>query len=185
MGPARAFRSIWHVVSCLLVSGWTALAAPNVAQLPSDVRDAIRERYLSADGDTRYLDGAVDLDADGQTEVIVHVASLAACGTGGCPTLVFTHLASGYRLHSVITVSNPPIRVSSSISKGWRNLIVRAGGGDAPAQDVELSFDGKTYPGNPTVSGRGVKIVKDGGGHVVINAVRSFEQMKPFPTAVP
>ena len=184
MGPARTFLSIWYVVSCLVVSGWTTFAAQSAAKLPSDVRDVIGERYLSADGDTRYLDGAVDLDADGQAEVIVHVASASACGAGGCPTLVFTHLASGYRLHSVITVSNLPIRVSSSVSKGWRNLIVRAGGG-APAQDVELSFDGRTYPGNPTVSGRGVKTLKDGGGRVVINAVRSFEQMKPFPTAAP
>jgi hypothetical protein len=146
--------------------------------LPSDVRDLIREHYLSPQRETRYLDAAIDLDADGQVEYLVHVAGGSACSTGGCPTLVFTHLASGFRLLSVIDNSAPPIRVSSAISKGWRNLIVRVSDEKAGARDVELEFDGRSYPANPLVSGGRVKTANTA-GQVLIKAF-AFEQMKPF-----
>jgi hypothetical protein len=179
---ARSRRFPRPLIACLVCITGAALpilAAPSTSVLPSDVRDVIREHYLSPDRETRYLDAAIDLDGDGQVEFLVHVAGGSACGASGCPTLVFTHLASGFRLLSTIDNSAPPIRASWEISKGWRNLIVRVADGGAPARDVELKFDGRSYPANPLVSSGRVKN-PSGGGHVLINAF-AFEQMKVFP----
>jgi hypothetical protein len=168
-----------------MLAGLTASAAPSTSVLHSDIQDVIRANYLSPDGDTRYLDGAADLNGDGQPEIIVHVVGDAACDAGGCPTLVFTHLASGYRLLSTITRSNPPIRVSASRSKGWQNLIVRLGSAGTEARDVELAFDGRTYPVDPTARGGRIKDANGRGSRQVVGVARSFALMKPFPTAVP
>lgn len=166
------------LVAGLALAGLATLAAQGTHVLPSDVRDVIREQYLSPDRETRYLDAAVDLNADGQAEYLVHVAGGSACGTGGCPTLVFTHLASGFRLLSTIAPSHPPVGVTSSISKGWRNLIVRVADRDGRARDVELKFDGQSYPANPTVPSGRVKDTRNR-GRVIINAF-PFERMKLF-----
>ena len=170
--------SVLALVIGLTLAGLPMLAAQGTPVLPSDIRDVIREQYLSADRETRYLDAAVDLNADGQAEYLVYVAGGSACGTGGCPTLVFTHLASGFRLLSTIAPSHPPVGVTSDISRGWRNLIVRVTDRDGGARGVELKFDGQSYPGNPTVPGGRVKDTKNQ-GRVVINAF-PFERMKPF-----
>jgi hypothetical protein len=164
---------------CVALTGLPMLAAPGTSVLPSDVRDVIREHYLSSERETRYLDAAIDLDADGQVEFLVHIAGGSACSTSGCPTLVFTHLASGFRLLSTIDNSAPPIRVLSAISKGWGNLSVRVSDGRGDVRDVDLKFDGRSYPGNAAVSGDGVKKARNP-GRVLIDAV-AFEQMKLFP----
>ena len=111
----------------------------------------LSHRYTAPGTTARYLDAESDLNDDGRPEVIVHVVGPVACGTAGCPTLVFTPRGSGYRLLSAISVSRPPIRVSSASANGWHNLVVHSGGG-ASARDVEqLLFDGKRYPANPSV----------------------------------
>jgi len=169
------------MVVCVVLAGLPMFAANSTSVLPSDIRDVIREHYLSPDRETRYLDAAIDLDADGQLEYLVHVAGGSACSTGGCPTLVFTHLASGFRLLSTIDNSLPPIRVSADASKGWLNLIVRVVDENAGARDVELKFDGRSYPADPTVANARVKAAKNR-GRLVINAF-AFDGMKPFTAA--
>jgi len=162
-----------------LVLVWASAAVAG-AGLPADVRAAIRKEYASPDTETRYVDGAVDLDADGKPEILVHVVGPIACGTGGCPTLVFTPEGAGYRLVTDISLTNPPIRASQVRTSGWRNLVVHVGGGGAKPGDVELSFDGKTYPDNPTVAGAHVKPSAAGGAQVVIEEFASFEATKPL-----
>jgi hypothetical protein len=103
------------------------------SDLPADISNVIRKDY---DADTRYVDGAIDLNADGKAEVVVYVVGPMACGTGGCPTMVFTSLGAGCRLVSTISVTNPPIRVSATSTSGWRNLIVHVSGGGTEARDV-------------------------------------------------
>jgi uncharacterized protein len=170
----------------LLAAGLIAAASAATAQsLPRDVDAAIRKDYVWPDLETRYLDGSIDLNADGKPELIVHVVGPMACGTGGCPTMVFTPSGSGYRLVTTISVSNPPVRASLASTQGWRNLIVHVSGGGAEARDVELLFDGKSYPRNPTVPGTRVKSTTANGGDVVIKAFDSFEQTKVLPKQAP
>lgn len=145
--------------------------------LPPDIANYIRKQF---DENTRYLDASVDLNGDGAPEVVVHVIGPMACGTGGCPTLVFTPSGSGYRLVSSISVSRPPIRASAARTVGWRNLIVSVSGGGAKAHDAELLSNGKTYPSNPSVAGPRVKTA-GAGGDVLIAEFKSFEDTKPLP----
>jgi hypothetical protein len=94
----------------------------------------------------------VDLNDDGEKEVIVHVISQSVCGTGGCPTLVLAPQQSPFRVVSRISITRPPIRVLNTKSHGWHDLAVWvAGGGIQPGYEAALRFDGKSYATNPTV----------------------------------
>ena len=116
------------------------------------VEDHLREMYADFAPDVYFFKAEVDLNGDGEDEVVVHVVSPMLCGTGGCSTLVFQPTSSGYELVTEISVNRPPIRVSQRTSNGWRSLIVAVGGGGVQAHDAELEFDGATYPPNPTVA---------------------------------
>jgi hypothetical protein len=107
--------------------------------------------YLGAQADrtARYSAGLIDLNGDGTPEVMVHITGQSLCGTGGCLTLV---LSSSYQVIGRITISRPPILVFRRKSKGWRDIGVWVeGGGIEPGHFSELSFDGKSYPNNPSV----------------------------------
>ena len=80
--------------------------------LPEAIQATLIKKY-GTEG-TRYFSNSVDLNDDGKREVIVYIVSQMECGTGGCPTLVFTPSGSGYRLMSTITLTRPPIRVSGT-----------------------------------------------------------------------
>ena len=92
----------------------TSSVAPPVAPaLPPEVLAKLRSEYSSPEMPCRYLLGHADLDEDGVDELLVHVVGPMACGTGGCPTLVYAPGPGGvYRLDSTIGVSRPPIRVA-------------------------------------------------------------------------
>ncbi|HSX59443.1 MAG TPA: MliC family protein [Tahibacter sp.] len=160
-------------VSAVLMTLFGAAAAP----LPPDVRHAIEKDYVAEGRETRYVDGSVDLNGDGRNELLVHVVGSTACGTGGCPTLVFSPAGAGYRLVGAIGLTHPPIAVSPQRSNGWRNLVVRVGGGGAKADDVELAFDGKTYPANPTAAAKGIT-PGNGDSEVVIAPFASFDDTR-------
>lgn len=171
-------------VSLVLATAAQPVLAQSAPALPSDIDTAIRGQYASPDAETRYLDGSIDLNGDGRPEVIVHVVGPMACGTGGCPTLVFTPTADGYRLVSTISVSRPPIGASKAVAHGWRNLVVHVAGGGARGHDAELRFDGTSYPRNPTVAGSGVTPAS-AGADLVIQPFDSFDQARLLPAAPP
>jgi len=151
--------------------------------LPSAIAAMIRKDYSSPDlPPTRYLAGTVDLNGDGRPELLVHLVGPMPCGTGGCPTLVFTPNEAGYTLVSTITVTRPPIRVSPRRTGGWRNLIVEVGGGGGRSGHAELAYSGKGYPENPTVPP--ARRINDlAGAETVIPEFASFEEATPLPPA--
>lgn len=107
----------------------------------------------SNDKTTRYVAAFRDLNSDGVPEAIVYLVGSRWCGSGGCNTLVLTQDGNSWRIVSIITITRPPIRMLSTSSNGWRSIGVWAqGGGIQHGYEAELSFDGKTYPRNPTVS---------------------------------
>jgi hypothetical protein len=156
-------------------------ATPAVAgQSPhDDVGTAVRAA-LDGDWEARYFDAQVDLNGDGQAEVIVYAAGPMVCGTGGCPLYVFTPAADGYRLVSTITVVRTPVRLSPRRSNGWRNLVVGIAGGGLPAGTAELEFDGKAYASNPTAPP--AKPLTDlDGVRILIPDFQSYTEGKPVP----
>lgn len=149
--------------------------------LPPAIVDMIKKDYSSPDlPPTRYLTGTSDLNGDGRPELLVHLVGPMACGTGGCPTLVFTPNETGYALVSTITVTRPPIRVSPRSTGGWRNLIVEVGGGGGRSGHAELAHTGKGYPENPTVP-PARRITDLAGAETVIREFASFEEATPLP----
>jgi hypothetical protein len=73
------------------------------------------------------------------------------CGTGGCRILIFKGVGKNYSLITEMSVSRPPVWVTSTKTQGWSDLIFyNSGGGTKPFYSL-LKFDGKTYPENPTV----------------------------------
>lgn len=107
----------------------------------------------SNDKTTRYVAVFRDLNSDGVPEAIVYLVGSRWCGSGGCNTLVLTQDGNSWRIISKITITRPPIRMLSTSSNGWHSIGVWVqGGGIQHGYEAELSFDGKTYPRNPTVS---------------------------------
>jgi len=143
---------------CLAQQGPHPVSVRNVK--PEKVRDRQLERAIlrsvealqDARAPTFYTYDRVDLDGDGVPETIVHVDGRDVCGTGGCSTLIFRKREGDYKLISDIALTRTPIAVSPIRSHGWRDLIVLVvGGGIQPGYYAVLSFDGSSYPENPSV----------------------------------
>ena len=114
----------------------------------------LNETYgaLEEHGPTNYSSAFVDLNDDGTREVIVYVTGRGWCGTGGCLMLILEPDGPAYTVIARTGISWPPIRVLTTKSNGWHDLTVAAaGGGMQPGYEAELSFNGETYPSNPSV----------------------------------
>jgi hypothetical protein len=138
---------------------------------------------LDGDWEARYFDAHVDLNGDGTPEAIAYVAGPMVCGTGGCPLLVFEAGPYGYRLVSRLSVVQLPVRLAPRSSNGWRNLVVGIGGGGLAAGDVELKFEGATYPTNPTVP-PAEPVTDHAGSEVLIPEFGSYTEGKSVPAQV-
>ena len=100
---------------------------------------------------TRYSAAFQDLSGDGVPEAIVYLTSGGWCGSGGCTLLILEQRGSAYKVVTKATVTRLPIRALTTKSNGWLDLGVRVqGGGIFVPYEAVLSFDGKTYPANPS-----------------------------------
>jgi putative lipoprotein len=173
-------RAIRVTAPLLLLAIWSA---PTTAQsaattttgiIPPAIEAALREMYARGNGEIRYFAAAINLDVEGYPEIIVHVVGDTVCGSGGwCDTLVFAPNGTAFRHVATIRSTRPPIRVSPVRSHDWRNLILTVSGGDGRPRDVELRYDGTSYPSNPTTAPayRDAKIVTQ----VAIPAYGAFD----------
>ncbi len=151
------------MVARVLAAGWVLLAASFFAQTvhqPTPKQEDSLKRFLrgylkdpSYDYKTaRYFSAFVDLKDDGTRQVIVYFTDQHSCGSGGCTTLILAPEGSSYKVVTSITIAWPPIRVLASRLNGWRDIAVQVhGGGIVHPYEAKLSFNGKTYPRNPTV----------------------------------
>ncbi len=120
--------------------------------LPASARDAKLAQFLQAKFDlAEYRAAPVDLNGDGLAEVVVLAQARSFCGSGGCMMLVLTAEGESYRVVTKTTVVQKPIRLLPTSTNGWRDIVVRVGGGGAEPANRLLGFDGRTYPTNPTV----------------------------------
>jgi hypothetical protein len=101
---------------------------------------------------TRYVSAFVDLKDDGTQQVIVYFTDRNSCGSSGCTTLILAAKGSSYKVVTSIPIAWAPIRILNTKSNGWHDLGVWVqGGGIQPGYEAKLSFNGNTYPSNPTV----------------------------------
>lgn len=144
-------------------------SAMRESSLRGFLRDFLKASSSSRNDRTRYSSAFVDLNDDGKPEAIVYLAGRTWCGTGGCTTLVLSSTKSSFKLVSKIAVTRPPIRVLDTKSKGWHDLSVRVQGGGVQADyEAKLSFDGETYPSNPSLPSC-QRLVKKVAGQVVVH----------------
>jgi hypothetical protein len=104
------------------------------------------------DPSTRYAAAFADLNGDGRLDALAYVSGRGWCGSGGCKLYVLENLGGAYRIVARTTITRPPISVLHHRTKGWRDISVWvAGGGVLPGHETVLRFDGRTYPGNPSM----------------------------------
>jgi hypothetical protein len=129
--------------------------AIGIAQSRPDPLKLFLQNYVGTpDAETKTTEYSVafaDLKDDGSKDAIVYLSSDGWCGTGGCTMLILTSEGASYRVVTKATVTRLPIRVLSTKSNGWHDIGVGlAGGGIQFSYEAILSFDGKTYPENPS-----------------------------------
>jgi hypothetical protein len=101
---------------------------------------------------TRYIARVAHLHGN-ERDVIVYVEDRYSCGSGGCTALVLSPKGeSAYRVVTSMTIVQLPIRVLETTANGWHDIGVWVqGGGIQPGYEAALSFNGRSYPRNPTV----------------------------------
>lgn len=131
-----------------------ALASKAVDPVQTSLRQAIasymKQQGATPDASHRFFADYIDLNGDGTQDALVVFNSSDWCGTGGCTMLVFQGQNKTFRLVSESSLVNPPLTVSETKTKGWRDLIVDVSGGGAAPKKVALKYDGKKYPDNPS-----------------------------------
>jgi len=129
--------------------------------------------------DTRYVAVFVHLRDDKSQQVIVFLDGRAWCGTGGCTTLILVPKDSSYTILTKMTIVHEPIRVLNTKSHGWHDLGVWVqGGGIQPGYEARLSFDGTTYPSNPSVP-PAQPLTETVKGKVVVSSSATGEPLYP------
>ncbi|MEJ2124257.1 MAG: hypothetical protein P8Y47_05440 [Alphaproteobacteria bacterium] len=114
-----------------------------------ELRKAIeRYRIIKKRSVGRYKTAAADLNGDGRVEAIVIFSGDDWCKKTGCSLVVFQMERTGFRPVTHVTSAHAPVLVGPDSSYGWRDLIVKTGGGAAPIRKVRLAFTGKGYPRN-------------------------------------
>lgn len=133
-------------------------ATPATPPVPSQAAPAGLETALRGlhadDGALTYAHAYVDLNGDGTDEVLAYVMGPMVCGSGGCNLYVLAPEGEdggeGWRVVTRTSVTRTPVGVLTTSTNGWRDLAVSIGGGGAQAGWVRLTYDGRTYPTNPT-----------------------------------
>ncbi|NJM35046.1 MAG: hypothetical protein HC850_10465 [Rhodomicrobium sp.] len=115
----------------------------------AEVRKAVERYGITKQRKLEQYDiTGVDLNGDGRSEALVLFTGQDWCQRTGCSLVVFQEEQTGYRPVSHMISVRPPLLVGPESSFGWRDLMVRTGGGPAPIRTVRLGFTGKGYPAN-------------------------------------
>lgn len=127
-------------------------ATPGITLGPVDEAELAKaiERYrIKMDrADSPVRSAGVDLTGDGRPEALVLFTGADWCTTTGCSFIVFRRSETGYEPVSRTTRVRGPVMVGAGANSGWRDLIVKTGGGAAPVRFVRLGFTGNGYPAN-------------------------------------
>lgn len=100
----------------------------------------------------RYKRADADLNGDGRKETFVYAMDQDFCGSGGCTLIVLSPRGKSYRMVMRTTVTQLPIMLLPTSTRGWRDIgVTVAGGGILRPYTARIRFDGHHYRGNPTV----------------------------------
>ncbi|WP_156167427.1 hypothetical protein [Aurantiacibacter marinus] len=123
---------------------------PAAVQPDPAVTAWIAENYADS-GVILYSVGEVDLDGDGQDEILAYVGGPMLCGTGGCLLEVLQRTGQGLDRLGSLSVSQLPVGVFEASTNGWRDLAVTVYGGGIEGGVARVPFGEGQYASNPTV----------------------------------
>lgn len=95
--------------------------------------------------ESRYVYSRIDLNDDGQDEVLAYLLGPYFCGTGGCNLLLLRSTVDGYALVNSFPTTSTPVIIAAEKSNGWNDIWRYRTGGGAPANYIANRFDGKAY----------------------------------------
>ena len=102
-----------------------------------------------------FVQAFYDLNGDGRMERIIYIIDACSCGSGGCDLMVLTPRDGRFAQVADISIGHPPIEVLRTTQNGWRDLSVTLRDADQNGPytyRAALSFDGQSYPCNPSVA---------------------------------
>lgn len=112
----------------------------------------LKDSPFGKDKTTKISFSKATLSNNATHEIILYLTGRSWCGTGGCSAWILVPRASSYEVISKIQIVNLPIRVLAREANGWHDIGVWVqGGGVQPGYEAVLSFDGKSYPANPSM----------------------------------
>jgi hypothetical protein len=89
---------------------------------------------------------------NGEPEDLVYVSGERWCGSGGCTLLILAPSEASFKLLGKVTIAQLPIRLLPSMQNGHPDIGVTVQGGGIPeCYEAVLSFNGESYPRNPSV----------------------------------
>lgn len=136
------------MTSLAIILAALAAGAPNGIASPV-LDDYIRQTFHLS----RYKLVEADLNGDRRPEAIIYANDPSYCGTGGCSLFVLTPARNGYRVVLHASVSRPPVWLLATRTRGWRDLgVTVSGGGVTKPYVARLRFNGRNYPGNPSIA---------------------------------
>ena len=131
-----------------MIASAFVLAASSAAVQPATA-DFVRN-HLHLD---TYKSATADLNGDGRREVFIYATDRRFCGSGGCNLYVIAPGSHGFRVLMRSTITNLPIQLLATSSHGWRDIgVTVSGGGIRRPYMARIRFNGRRYPGNPTVA---------------------------------
>ena len=145
------------VLTMVVATGFSLEQQTTASIYPSESLKAYLRSYLSPgkvppDTTTRITAVCVKPDG-GKTEVyIVYVSGQRWCGSGGCTMLILEPIESSFKVLGRVTIVQLPITLLPSMRDGLPDIGVSVqGGGIQPGYEAVLSFNGKSYPSNPSM----------------------------------
>ncbi len=161
-------------ILCILAVGCSSKSpTPEEAGLVAD--PAIEEALLRAApdynaalvGDTKipakYIYRRIDLDKDGQDEVVVYLLGPFFCGTGGCNLVILKATDGVYKVMANLPTTQLPLIASPDPYLSWIDLYTRKSGGGAASRFVKYSYERGAYRQKGVVPSAGTVH-----GHVVL-----------------
>lgn len=158
--PLTTFRNlaVSLVIGAGFISSCLAQQGNQLSPPEQDVLKAYLQGYFTPpvtepDKTIRYSYALTDLNDDAIQEVIIYIHGVSLCGSGGCRLLLLMRNGSFFTIITHETGARLPIRVLPRKNNGWHGISVwRQGGGNLSGNTDILSFDGKSYPSNPSTT---------------------------------
>ncbi len=113
--------------------------------------DKVLAAYAQPDPLPSYEYAITDLNDDNAPDAVVLITDAHYCGSGGCSMLVLRGGKDSFEIVSSTSISRKPIWVLGESRNGWKSLSVFVSGGGIKAGNAILRFNGKRYPGNPSL----------------------------------